>query len=74
MTTYIVFKRKAWQRKAGKWVPFITRGQTVQRGCTLEEARALCATGPANIARDAGTEYRGLTFYEFTAEGREDRK
>ena len=69
--TYVVFKRKVYTRADGKWIPNPRRGQAVQTGLTLEEARALCATGPANIARDAGTEYRGLTFYEFTREGRE---
>lgn len=72
--TYTVFKRKVYRKDGRQWVPFYTRGQTVRTGCTLAEARELCATGPANMARDAGTEYRGLTFYEFTAEGREDRK
>lgn len=67
--TYRVFKRKVYQRQAGKWVPFHTKGQTIREGLTLEEARALCATGPANKARKAGVEYRGLVFYEFTAEG-----
>jgi hypothetical protein len=69
-TKYRVFKRKAWKRIDGKWVPFATKGQTIRAGLTLEEARQLCAQGPANMARDAGKEYRGLPFYELTQEGR----
>lgn len=68
-TKYRVFKRTAWRRERGQWVPFATRGTTIRRGLTLAEARQLCAQGPANMARDAGKEYRGLAFYEFTAEG-----
>lgn len=67
--TYRVFKRRAYQRQNRQWVPFHTKGQTIREGLTLEEARQLCATGPANMARKAGTEYRGLVFFEFTAEG-----
>lgn len=67
---YTVFKRKVWKRERGQWVPFATRGVVVRRGLTLDEARQLCAQGPANMARDAGREYRGLAFYELTQEGR----
>jgi hypothetical protein len=67
--TYEVFKRKAWKRERGQWTPYATRGRVIRSGLTLDEARQLCKEGPANIARDAGREYRGLAFYEFRQEG-----
>lgn len=69
-TKYRVFKRKTWKRDRGQWVPFFTRGTTIRTGLTYAEALQLCAQGPANMARDAGREYRGLAFCEFTQEGR----
>lgn len=70
MTTYRVFRRKPWRRaRSGGYEPNpCARCYTIRRGLTIEEARQLCAQGPANQARDAGREYRGLTFYEFTQE------
>lgn len=69
METYRVFSRKPWRRESGRYVPNPgARKMTVQRGCTLEQARELCTLGPANRARDAGREYRGQTFYEFERE------
>lgn len=67
--TYRVFKRRAWKRSGKQWAPFHTKGQTIRTKLTLEEARKLCATGPANKALKSGAEYRGLIFFEFTAEG-----
>lgn len=74
-TTYRVFKRRPWKRvkplrhSAAFYAPNPgARRTTLRTGLTLEEARALCKEGPANQARDAGCEYRGLHFYEFTAE------
>lgn len=69
MQTYRVFKRKPWRRERGQYVPNPgARKITVERGCSHERALKLCALGPANVARDAGREYRGLTFYEFESE------
>lgn len=67
--TYRVFSRKPWRRVDGRYAPNPgARKTTIRRGLTIEEARSLCADGPANIARDAGREYRGLPFYEFERE------
>lgn len=66
---YRVFSRKVWQRRNGQWAPYAGRKTTIRRGVrTIEEARALCADGPANRARAAGREYRALAFYEFERE------
>jgi hypothetical protein len=67
-TAYRVFKRRTWKRVKRQWQPHASRGTTIRTGLPLEDARALCAQGPANMARDAGREYRGLPFYELTAE------
>jgi hypothetical protein len=69
LETYRVFRRKPWRREGGRYVPNGgARKSTIRVGCTLEQARALCEEGPANIARDAGREYRGLAFFEFERE------
>lgn len=69
MTTYRVFSRKAWRRAGRSYVPNPgARKITRARGLTIEQAREHCAQGPANLARDAGREYRNLTFYEFEQE------
>lgn len=67
--TYRVFKRNPWRRERGQHVPNPgARKMTVQRGLSLDDARRLCAQGPANQLRAAGREYRGQTFYEFERE------
>lgn len=67
--TYRVFSRKPWRREGGRFVPNPgARKRTVQTGCTIEKARALCEEGAANKARDAGREYRHLSFLEFERE------
>ena len=69
MDTYRVFSRSPWRRERGAYVPNPgARKTTIRRGLTIDEARALCAQGPANQARDAGREYRGKCFYEFERE------
>ena len=61
-----VFSRRAWRKQNGEFVPAhdarITHVAIVH---TVEEARKLCAEGPANKARHRGHEYRNLSFYEF---------
>ncbi len=65
-TAYRVFKRNPYRRERGHYVPNPgARKLTIRTVETIEEARAICRDGPANRARDAGYEYRGLTFYEF---------
>jgi hypothetical protein len=68
--TYEVFKRKAYKRVDGRYVPHPDARRTVlRRGIpTIDEAREFCSKGPANVALEAGREYRGLHFYEFTKE------
>lgn len=69
--TYRVFSRKVWKREGGRWVPrpFYSRGRTIRRGVqTEDEARQLCASGPANVALREGREYRHLPFHEFEGE------
>jgi hypothetical protein len=70
MSTYRVFSRRVYcgSKRHGFAPNFAARRTTIQTGLTLDEARALCKQGPANEARDAGREYRHLSFYEFTAE------
>lgn len=70
MTTYTVFQRRPWRRdESGRWVPNGgAKRRKVRTGLTWDEAVAFCEKGPANIARDAGREYRGKNFYEFTAD------
>lgn len=66
MSKYRVFSRKVYRRENGRYVPNPgARKMTIQFVSSIEQARALCAEGPANIARDAGREYRNLPFYEF---------
>ena len=68
--TYRVFSRNPW-RKVGKgqFVPNPgARRITIATGVTLEEARRLCADGPANMLRAAGKEYRHKPFHEFMRE------
>lgn len=68
MPNYRVFSRKVYRRENGRYVPNPgARKMTIQIVPSIEKARELCAAGPANIARDAGREYRGLPFYEFEA-------
>ena len=67
--THRVFSRKPWRREGGRYVPNPgARKTTIRYGLTIEQARSLCAEGPANQARDDGREYRGLSFYEFERE------
>lgn len=67
--TYRVFSRKAYKRERGQYVPRASRGRTIRRDVqTIEEARQLCASGPANVALREGREYRNLPFHEFTEE------
>jgi hypothetical protein len=68
--TYLIFKRRPYKRTAWGYAPNPgARRTTIRRGVNnIEEARAICARGPANIALEQGREYRGLTFYEFTRE------
>ena len=69
---YRVFSRKAYKRVRRPFIGLCyvpnpgARRFTIATVATIEEARAICERGPANIARDAGREYRGLAFYEFT--------
>ena len=69
--SYRVFKRRPYRRERLRYVPNPGAHCTVIRRniATIDEARAICAQGPANIALDQGREYRGLMFYEFTKEG-----
>jgi hypothetical protein len=67
--SYRIFSRKAYRREGGKYVPSASRGTTIRRGVeTVEEARRMCASGPANVALREGREYRNLPFHEFTEE------
>jgi hypothetical protein len=74
--TYRVFRRKVYKRVPSPWGrsfavtfrPHHGRRFHVRGGLTIEEARTLCDSGPANMARDAGREYRHLAFYEFERE------
>ena len=67
---YRVFSRKVYRRENGRYVPNPgARRMTVDYVQTVQEARRLCAQGPANIARDEGREYRNLPFYEFESVG-----
>jgi hypothetical protein len=69
MTTYKVFSRRTMRRAKGIFVPNPgARRTTIRRGLTVEEARQLCKQGPANMARDAGSDTRGLVWYEFEQE------
>ena len=70
MTTYTVFKRRPYKRTAWGYAPHPGAHRTVIRRNveSADAARSICAQGPANIARDAGCEYRGLMFYEYTSE------
>lgn len=69
-TTYRVFSRRPYRGSVrGGFNPNPgARRTTIRRGLPIEEARQLCKQGPANQARDAGREYRALTFYEFEQE------
>lgn len=63
---YRVFSRKPWRRVSGGYAPNPgARKTTIRIVDTIEDARAWCEDGPANKARDAGKEYRGLPFFEF---------
>lgn len=70
MKTYKVFSRKSWvgDKKTGFKPAPGGRRITIRTGLSLDEARELCASGPANQARAAGKEYRHLSFYEFEEE------
>lgn len=67
---YRVFSRRPYRGSIRKgFTPNPgARRTTIRTGLALDEARQLCAQGPANQARDAGREYRHLSFYEFTQE------
>ena len=68
MNNYRIFSRKAYKREGGKYVPYFgARKITVGYAETIEQARAMCASGPANAARKQGREYRNLPFHEFEA-------
>jgi len=69
---YKVFKRKAYRRERNAFTGRVgyvpnpgARRFSLGTAATIEEARAMCANGPANVALAAGREYRGLCFYEF---------
>lgn len=67
--TYRVFRRTPWSRVKGGYVPNSgARKVILRRGVTLGEARAMCASGPANMALAADREYRNLSFHEFEQE------
>lgn len=67
--TYRVFSRKPYMRVNGGYAPNpYARKITIRRGVSIDEARTMCEDGPANIARDAGKEYRNKSFYEFERE------
>lgn len=66
---YQVFSRKAYRRENGRYVPHPSaRRRTITHVNTADEAREICANGPANKALAEGREYRNLTFYEFTSD------
>lgn len=68
--SYRIFKRRPYTKTAYGFV-FNSRARctTIRRGVpTAQEARDICAQGPANIAIDQGKEYRHLMFYEFEKE------
>lgn len=66
---YEVFSRPSWRKVGGRFVPYPGARRTRICHCeTVEEARKICAEGPANMALSAGKEYRHLSFYEFTEE------
>lgn len=63
---YEIFSRKAYRREGGEYVPYAgSRRVHICYRETIEEAREVCADGPANKALKAGKEYRHLSFYEF---------
>ena len=63
---YRIFKRKAYRRENGKYVPNGgARKTTVTYVSDIDEARLICSSGPANVALKQDKEYRGLCFYEF---------
>lgn len=63
---YRVFKRRPYKRTAWGYAPNPgARKTTLRYVDDIEQAREICDRGPANQARDAGREYRGLMFYEF---------
>lgn len=70
--SYEVFSRKAYKTIPTPWggTRFApnpgARKTQIANVETIEEARAICADGPANKAREAGREYRHLSFYEYT--------
>lgn len=66
--SYQVFKRKAWRKVDGEFVPNSRATKTHVCYCETEaEARNICGDGPANKALAASKEYRNLPFYEFTS-------
>lgn len=69
-TRYTVFSRRPYRGSIRKgFTPNAhARRTTIRKDLTIEEARALCAQGDANQERDAGREYRHLSFYEFTVQ------
>ena len=68
MNKYRIFSRKAYRRENGRYVPNGgARKITIGHAETIEQARQMCAGGPANVARDDGREYRHLPFHEFEA-------
>ena len=68
MSNYKVFSHKAYRKENGEFVPYPNARRTHICYCeTVEDARDICADGPANKALSAGREYRHLSFYEFTS-------
>lgn len=65
--SYKVFSRKVYRKENGQFVPNSGARRTHICYCeTEEEAREICANGPANKALAANKEYRHLSFYEYT--------
>jgi len=70
--SYEVFSRKVYKLVHTSWggTRFAqnpgARKTHIANVETIEEARAICADGPANKALAAGREYRHLSFYEYT--------
>lgn len=64
--SYRVFSRKVYRRENDRYVPNPgARKTTITHVDSIDDARRICAEGPANVALEQGREYRGLSFYEF---------
>lgn len=67
--TYRVFSRNPWKKVNGKYQPNLGAcKRTLAKGLSLDDARRACATGPANLLRAAGKEYRHAPFHELEKE------